>query len=79
MIALQKLPGIGPFSAELIMLRGAGDADAFPNTEMRLHKAMAQEYELGENPDLKTLLDIAENWRPYRTWVGLLLRNSIPK
>jgi DNA-3-methyladenine glycosylase II len=78
MIALQKLPGIGPFSAELIMLRGAGDADSFPNTEMRLHRAMAQAYQLDENPDLKILRDIAESWRPFRTWAGLLLRDSIP-
>ena len=24
-------------------------------------------------------LNITENWRPFRTWVGLYLRNSIPK
>jgi DNA-3-methyladenine glycosylase II len=79
MIRLQKLPGIGPFSAELIMLRGVGDQDAFPKQEMRLQRAMSIAYQLGENPDLKSLEYIAENWRPYRTWVGLILRNSIPK
>jgi DNA-3-methyladenine glycosylase II len=76
---LIQLPGISPFSAELILLRGAGDVDAFPEQEMRLHRAMAQSYQLGEDYSLKTLLDIAEKWRPYRTWVGLLLRNSFPK
>ena len=79
MIELQRLPGIGPFSAELIMLRSAGDHDAFPKTEMRLQRAMIQSYNLGENPDIKILEKIADNWRPYRTWVGLLLRNSIPR
>jgi DNA-3-methyladenine glycosylase II len=74
---LQELPGIGPFSAELIMLRGAGDMDAFPEKEMRLQKAMAIAYHLDENPDMKKLLKIADNWRPYRSWVGLLMRNSI--
>ena len=30
---LKKLPGIGPFSAELIMIRGAGVVDAFPERD----------------------------------------------
>jgi DNA-3-methyladenine glycosylase II len=78
-IELQKLPGIGPFSSELILLRGAGDTDAFPLTEMRLHRAIIQAYQLDENTNIETLLKIAENWRPFRTWIGLYLRNSISK
>ena len=72
---LQELAGIGPFSAELILIRGVGDPDAFPATEMRLQRAMAQAYGLGSDPDLATLRRIADGWRPYRSWVGLLLRN----
>lgn len=75
MAHLQKLGGIGPFSAELILLRGVGDPDAFPLTEMRLQGAMAAAYTLGEDPDLQTLEAIADTWRPYRSWVGLLLRH----
>lgn len=71
---LQTLPGIGPFSAELILLRGAGDPDAFPSQERRLHRAMATVYHLGDDPDLGALQRVAERWRPYRTWVALLLR-----
>jgi DNA-3-methyladenine glycosylase II len=74
---LQTLPGIGPFSAELILLRGAGDPDAFPRNEKRLHQAMAGAYHLGDDPDLAQLEAIAERWRPYRTWVALLLRASL--
>lgn len=76
MAHLQQLPGIGPFSAELIMLRGAGDPDAFPRTELRLHRGMAAAYHLGEDPDLDTLERIADQWRPYRSWVGLMLRHA---
>jgi len=73
---LQRLPGIGPFSAELVLLRGVGDPDAFPREEKRLHRAMAAAYHLGDDPDLDALAQVAERWRPYRSWVGLLLRNS---
>ena len=66
------LPGIGPFSAELILLRGAGYPDAFPTHEKRLHRAMAAVYHL--NPGPEALRAIADRWRPYRTWIALLLR-----
>ena len=36
---LIALPGIGPFSAELILLRGAGDPDFTPTAEPRLARA----------------------------------------
>lgn len=75
MAHLQQLGGIGPFSAELILLRGVGNPDELPLTELRLHRAMADAYHLGCDPDLSTLHRIAETWRPYRSWVGLLLRN----
>jgi len=71
---LQTLPGIGPFSAELILLRGAGHPDVLPTHEKRLHRAMAAVYHLGPDPDLEALQAIASRWRPYRTWTALLLR-----
>lgn len=72
--ALQALPGIGPFSSELVLLRGAGDPDAFPSHEKRLHRAMAALYDLGDEPDLPALRQVSDGWRPYRTWVALQLR-----
>ena len=78
LVELQRLPGIGPFSAELVMMRGVGEPDAFPRTEKRLHRAMAAAYNLGEEPALAVLEDVAEKWRPYRNWAGLLLRNFQP-
>lgn len=72
---LQELAGIGPFSAELVLIRGIGDADVFPRTEKSLHRAMADAYDLGHDPDIDRLERAAETWRPYRSWVGLLLRH----
>jgi DNA-3-methyladenine glycosylase II len=72
---LRELPGIGPFSAELILIRGAGHPDVFPTAEPRVHHAVAAQYRL----DVATagnarLAQIADAWRPYRSWVALLLR-----
>jgi DNA-3-methyladenine glycosylase II len=74
---LRQLPGIGDFSAELVLLPGAGDPDHIPRHEPRLARAAALAYGLPEPPSGEQLLRINENWRPYRTWVTLLLRTQL--
>jgi DNA-3-methyladenine glycosylase II len=71
---LMAIPGIGPFSAELILLRGAGDPDFTPTAEPRLARAMAIGYEMEGPPSAADIAAISEVWKPYRTWVALLLR-----
>jgi DNA-3-methyladenine glycosylase II len=71
---LKRLPGVGDFSAELILLRGAGDPDHLPTREPRLCRAAGLAYGLDGPADEAWLADRAERWRPYRTWVVLLLR-----
>jgi DNA-3-methyladenine glycosylase II len=74
---LRRLPGIGEFSSELILVRGAGDPDHFPRNERRLQRAMADAYGLDPIPPVERLIEIAEAWRPYRSWVSLLLRTEL--
>jgi DNA-3-methyladenine glycosylase II len=71
---LKQLPGIGEFSAELVLLRGVGDPDHLPLHEPRLCRGAALAYGLDDPPDRAWLEARAEAWRPYRTWVVLLLR-----
>jgi DNA-3-methyladenine glycosylase II len=77
MSELKKLPGIGDFSAGLILLRGASDPDAVPGQEPRLARAVALAYGLPEPATPEQLLQISENWKPYRTWVTLLMRTQL--
>ena len=70
---LQLLPGIGRFSAELILIRGAGHPDVFPRAETRLHGIMRQAYHVPE-ADVAQLEELAEAWRPLRSWATFLLR-----
>jgi DNA-3-methyladenine glycosylase II len=74
---LKELPGIGDFSAELVLLRGAGDPDRAPHHEPRLARAVALAYRLPTTPTDAELAHLTENWRPYRTWVTLLLRAQL--
>jgi DNA-3-methyladenine glycosylase II len=71
---LKRLPGIGDFSAELILLRGAADPDHLPVHEPRLCRGAAIAYGLDDPPERPWLEERAQAWRPYRTWVVLLLR-----
>jgi len=71
---LKQLPGIGDFSAELVLLRGAAHPDHLPLHEPRLCRGAAIAYGLEEPPDRPWLEERSEAWRPYRTWVVLLLR-----
>ena len=74
---LKKLPGIGDFSAGLILLRGAGDPGRRARPEPRLARAVALAYGLPGPATPEQLHQISENWRPYRTWVTLLLRTQL--
>ena len=74
MADLKKLPGIGDFSAGLTLLRGAGAPDAVPGSEPRLARAVALAYGLPGPATPEQIAAISDKWRPYRTWVTLLLR-----
>lgn len=74
--ALQQIPGIGPFSAELILVRGAGEPDHFPRTERRLHTAMARAYGVDAG-DIGALAAIAARWAPFRSWISFLFRTDM--
>ncbi|AHY42630.1 3-methyladenine DNA glycosylase 2 [Stutzerimonas decontaminans] len=65
---LCELPGIGPWTAEYIALRGFGVADAFPAADLGLLKAPLW------GPDgisAKALADRAEAWRPWRAYAAI--------
>ena len=74
---LKTLPGIGDFSAGLTLLRGANAPDAVPTAEPRLARAVALAYRLPGPATPEQIRTISENWRPYRTWVTLLLRTQL--
>ncbi len=73
---LKELGGIGDFSAELILLRGAGDPDWAPRHEPRLISAMKLAYDRAYLDDEEVVV-ITSAWAPYRTWVSLLLRVNL--
>ena len=66
---VQQVKGLGPFAAELVVLRGANAPDAVPRHERRLDAEIAERYGPG-----RALAEVSEAWRPYRTWAAVCLR-----
>jgi len=66
---VQEVKGLGPFSAELVVIRGANAPDAVPHHERRLEAKVTERY----GPH-HTLDDVSKAWRPFRTWAAVHLR-----
>lgn len=72
--ALLALPGIGPWTADYVALRGLRDPDAFPAGDLGLRKALAR----GADPlNARDLERRAEAWRPWRAYAAMLLWRSL--
>ncbi|HEY2062288.1 MAG TPA: DNA-3-methyladenine glycosylase 2 family protein [Amycolatopsis sp.] len=66
---VQEVKGLGPFAAELVVLRGANAPDLIPHHEHRLDNEIVQQYGPGH-----TLAEVSGAWRPFRTWASVHLR-----
>ncbi|SBS71192.1 putative bifunctional transcriptional activator/DNA repair enzyme AlkA (Includes: Methylphosphotriester-DNA--protein-cysteine S-methyltransferase; DNA-3-methyladenine glycosylase) [uncultured Mycobacterium sp.] len=62
---LLALPGIGPWTAEIVAMRGLGDPDAFPASDLGVRLAAEQ---LGLATDVRALTAHGARWRPWRSY-----------
>jgi AraC family transcriptional regulator of adaptative response / DNA-3-methyladenine glycosylase II len=69
-LALDELPGIGPWTIQYIAMRALRDPDAFPASDLGLLKALALQHP-------KKLAAVAETWRPWRAYAAIHLWHSL--
>jgi AraC family transcriptional regulator, regulatory protein of adaptative response / DNA-3-methyladenine glycosylase II len=62
---LEALPGVGPWTSEVIAMRALGDPDAFPVTDLGTQRGAEA---LGLPGGRSALSDHAERWRPWRAY-----------
>ncbi len=67
-----SLKGIGDWTVNYVAMRGLGMADAFPATDLGILRALEDR---GKRPSPKTIVKMAEKWRPYRAHAALCLWN----
>jgi DNA-3-methyladenine glycosylase II len=71
---LQRIDGIGPFYSALIVVRASGFTDVLPTHEAKVLELVGELYGLGREATFEEFSGIADDWRPYRTWVTVLIR-----
>lgn len=71
---LLALPGVGPWTAEVIAMRGLGDPDAFPASDLGLRLAAKQ---LGLPSDERSLVERGARWRPWRSYATQYLWTTL--
>jgi AraC family transcriptional regulator of adaptative response / DNA-3-methyladenine glycosylase II len=62
---LLALPGIGPWTAGYIAMRGLGDSDAFLATDLGVRRSLER---LGAGAGARAMCATAEPWRPWRAY-----------
>ncbi|MCM2327163.1 MAG: helix-turn-helix domain-containing protein [Lysobacter sp.] len=68
--ALERLPGIGPWTAQYIAMRALAWPDAFPHPDVAVLKAMKE-------TDARRAAARADAWRPWRAYAVLHLWKSL--
>ncbi len=74
MIDLQRLPGIGPFYSALIVIRAMGLTDVLSTQEDHTRETVRDQYGFDHAPTNAELAQVADAWRPFRTWATVTLR-----
>jgi DNA-3-methyladenine glycosylase II len=77
--SLIAIPGIGPFYADLIVIRASGVTDVLPVNEPRFLALMGTLYGHSGPFEATEAARQAEAWRPWRTWVAVLFRAAGPR
>jgi 3-methyladenine DNA glycosylase/8-oxoguanine DNA glycosylase len=76
--ALTSLPGVGPWTAAYVRMRGLGDPDAFPASDLGVLKALGRLLRR-DRVDPQEATRIAERWRPWRAYATLHLWHSLSR
>ncbi len=71
---LLSLPGIGPWTAEIIAMRALGDPDAFPAADLGVRVAAKQ---VGLTDDVRSLENLSGRWRPWRAYATQYLWTAL--
>ncbi len=67
---LARVPGIGPWTLAAVAMRGLGDPDVLPVTDLGVVRAATR---LGLPSTARDLVARAEQWRPWRSYAALYL------
>lgn len=64
---LTQVKGIGRWTAEMFLIFTLNRLDILPLDDLGIKKGFVKVYGLPEMPNKNQMIEIAENWKPYRT------------
>lgn len=73
---LSQIKGVGQWTVEMLLIFAMGRSDVFAADDLGIQKAVATLYGLDDRDKKafrKQMIQIAEQWKPYRTYACLLL------
>lgn len=70
---LTSIKGIGPWTAEMILMFSLGRQDIFSKGDLGLRKGIMRLYGLKKLPSDRTMDRLARHWSPYRTYAARVL------
>ncbi len=70
---LTKVKGIGPWTAEMVMMFSLGRTDIFSMGDLVLRKELMNLYGFKKMPSEKKLDSILASWSPYKTYAARIL------
>jgi 3-methyladenine DNA glycosylase/8-oxoguanine DNA glycosylase len=74
---LSQVPGVGTWTANCIAVRALAWPDAFPHSDFGIKLALKRGLGLDEYPAPGRILELAEAWRPWRSYAALNLWRSL--
>ncbi|WP_353633910.1 DNA-3-methyladenine glycosylase [Halobacterium sp. NMX12-1] len=66
---LTSITGVGDWTAEMFLMFGIGREDVFPVGDLGIRKGMQALY--GEETTRAEMREVAQRWRPYRSYASL--------
>jgi DNA-3-methyladenine glycosylase II len=80
--SLRSIPGVGPWSVDMVMIFGLGRLDVLPVGDLGFRFGVRDWLGLKEAPAPREMEALAEAWRPYRTiatWYFWRSRGFVPQ
>jgi len=76
---LTEIKGVGKWTVQMILMFSLGRPDVFPAGDLGIKNAMVKLYNLEETGKdlIKCMNDIAEAWKPYRSYACYFLWDSL--
>ncbi|WP_226669984.1 DNA-3-methyladenine glycosylase family protein [Metabacillus litoralis] len=74
---LTTVRGIGPWTAQSLLLAGLGRPNLFPKADIGIQKAIQKHFKLDKKPTSEEMDIYSEQWTPYLSYATLYLWRSI--